>query len=54
MKMKKYLKKKNQLKDSQFLVWLKIYNHFKNMGEENKSQEFRLRISMKETILLKK
>ena len=36
---KKYLKKMNQLRHSEFLVCLKIYNYFKNM-----SQEFRLKI----------
>ena len=38
MNMKNYLKK--YLK---FLVWLRIYNYFKNMVEENISQEFRLK-----------
>ena len=43
MKMKKYLKKKNQLKYYKFLVYLKIYNYFKNIVEENISQELRLK-----------
>ena len=38
MNMKNYLEK--YLK---FLVWLRIYNYFKNMVEENISQEFRLK-----------
>ena len=42
MKMKKYLKK-SRLGYHIFLVCLKIFNYFKNMGEENKSQEFRLK-----------
>ena len=41
MKMKKYLKKKNQLRYQKLLVELKIYDHFKNMAEENISQELR-------------
>ena len=43
MKMKKYLKKENQLKYFKFLIHFKIYNYFKNMAEENISQEFRLK-----------
>ena len=43
MKMKKYLKKKNQLKYKKILVKLKIFNYFKNTYEENISQEFRLK-----------
>ena len=43
MKMKKYLKKKNQLRYQKLLVELKIYDHFKNMAEENISQELRLK-----------
>ena len=43
MKMKKYLKKKNQLRYYEFLVYLKIYNYFKNKVEENICQEFRLK-----------
>ena len=43
MKMKKYLKKKNQLRNWKILVYLKIYNYFKNMAEENISQEFRFK-----------
>ena len=49
VKMKKYLKKKNQLRYQKCLASLKIfrstkwiYNYFKNMVEENISQEFRL------------
>ena len=41
--MKKYLKKKNQLRYQKLLVELKIYDHFKNMAEENISQELRLK-----------
>ena len=41
--MKDYLKKKNQLKYQKFLVYMKIYYYFKNMAEENLSQEFRLK-----------
>ena len=41
--MKKYLKKQDQLRFKKFLVSLKIYNYFKNMVEENISQEFRLK-----------
>ena len=43
MKVKNYLKVKNQLKYQKFLVELKIYNYFKNMAEEKISQEFRLK-----------
>ena len=43
MRMKKYLKKKNQLKYYKFLVYLKIYNYFENMVEQNISQELRLK-----------
>ena len=43
MKMKKYLKKKNQLRYQKLLVELKIYDHFKNMAEENISQKLRLK-----------
>ena len=43
MKMKNYLKKKNQLRYQKFLVYLKIYNYFKNMVEENISLEFKLK-----------
>ena len=35
--------KKNQLRYKKFLVYLKIYNYFKNVVEENISQEFRLK-----------
>ena len=45
--MKKYLKKKNQLKYEKLLVSLKIYNYFK-MSKESISQEFRLK-NMDET-----
>ena len=41
--MTKYLKKKNQQRYKKFLVYLKIYNYFKNMVEENVSEEFRLK-----------
>ena len=41
MKMKNYLKKKNQLKYWKFSVWLKINNYFKTLSEENIRQEFR-------------
>ena len=41
--MKKYLKKKSQLGYHIFLVCLKIFNYFKNISEENISQEFRLK-----------
>ena len=40
--MKEYLKKKNQLRYQKSSVQLKIYNYFKNVVEENISQEFRL------------
>ena len=50
IKMKKYLKKQDQLRFKKFLVSLKIYNYFKNMVEENISQEFRLKIWMKQEI----
>ena len=43
MKMKNYLKKKNQLKQQKFLVWLKIFNYFKNVAEENVSHKFILK-----------
>ena len=43
MKIKKYLKKKIQLRQEKFLVYLKIYNYFKNIVEENIGQEFRLK-----------
>ena len=43
MKMKKYLKKKSQLRYQRLQVELKIYDHFKNMAEENISQELRLK-----------
>ena len=43
MKMKKYLKKKNQLRYQKLLVELKIYDHFKNLAEENISQQLRLK-----------
>ena len=36
--MKKHLRK-NQLKYQKFLVQLEIYNYFKNMAEENITQE---------------
>ena len=39
--MKKCLKKNNQLRYLKFLVQLKMYDYFKNMAEENISQEFR-------------
>ena len=38
MKIKKYLKKKNQLRYGKFFLYMKIYNCFKNI-----SQEFRLK-----------
>ena len=41
--MKNYLEKKNQVKYQKFLIELKIYNYFKNMFEENTSQELRLK-----------
>ena len=41
--MKKYLKKKNQLRYQKLLVELKIYDHFKNLAEENISQQLRLK-----------
>ena len=44
MKMKKYLKKKNQLKYEKLLDYLKTYNYFENM-----SQEFKLK-NIDETI----
>ena len=31
--MKRYIKKKNQLRYSKFLVYLNTYNYFKNMNE---------------------
>ena len=34
---------KKQDEDLKNLVWLKIYNYFKNMGEEKATQEFRLK-----------
>ena len=45
MKIKKYLKIKNQMKCLQLLVELnnKIYHYCKNMAEENISQELRLK-----------
>ena len=48
MEMKKKLKNKDQSRYYKFLVWLKIYNYFKNIAEENISQEFRLK-NMDET-----
>ena len=39
--MNKYLKKKYEFKYLKFLVELKVYNYFKNVVEEKKSQEFR-------------
>ena len=41
--MKKYLKKKSQLRYQKLQVELKIYDHCKNMAEENISQELRLK-----------
>ena len=43
MKMKKYLRKKNQLRYKKFLIYLKIYICIKNMVEENISQEVKLK-----------
>ena len=43
MKMKQYSKKKNQLSYYNILVYLKIYDYFKNMVEEHISQEWRLK-----------
>ena len=43
MKMKQYSKKKNQLSYYNILVYLKIYDYFKNMVEEHVSQEWRLK-----------
>ena len=43
MNIKKYLRKKNQLIYWNFLVYLKIYNYFENIVEENINQEFRLK-----------
>ena len=37
-KMEKYLDKNNQLRYQTLLVCLKIYNYFKKMVQENKSQ----------------
>ena len=42
-KMKKYLKKKNQLRYEKLLVYLKICHYFKTMTEENISPESRLK-----------
>ena len=43
MYVRNYLKKKNQLTYQRFLVYLKIWNYFINMVEENVSQEFILK-----------
>ena len=40
---KKYLKRKNHLRYWKLFVYLKIYNYFKVMVEENISQWFRLK-----------
>ena len=48
--MKKYLKKKIQLRYKKSLVQLKTYNYFKNMAEKNISQEFIMKIQMKQEI----
>ena len=52
--MKKYLKKKNRLRQEKILASLEIYNYFKNIIEENISQEFRLKNIDEEIISLKK
>ena len=39
--MRQYLKKKNQLRYLKPLVYLKIYNYFKNIVEENISPKFK-------------
>ena len=44
MRMKKYLKKKIQLRYKKSLVQLKTYNYFKNVAEKNISQEFIMKI----------
>ena len=49
MKMKNYLKKKNQLKYQKFLV----YNYFKNMIEENIHHFFFIRILFIRITMLK-
>ena len=41
--MNNYLKKNNQLRYWKFFVYLKIYDYFKNIVEEDISQEFRLK-----------
>ena len=43
MKMKWYLKKKNQLSYYNIFVYLKIYDYLKSIVEEQKSQEYRLK-----------
>ena len=40
MKIKKYLKKKNQLRYCKFLVYSKTYNYFRNIVQRNINQAF--------------
>ena len=51
VKMRRYLKKKKQMKNQKFLVQLKIYNYFKNMIKENTSLDFRLKKQMKQVVV---
>ena len=39
MKIKKFLKKNNQLRYEKLSVWLKIYNYFQNISRKNKKKK---------------